>query len=375
MKGYRSDTRGKTDGMKIIKRWIKPCHQRPGSRGGSEGSVLVVSFFVLALLAMFMTTVGYVARQRFQMVSRLDTRQKLRYIGDSGVQKAIHVFVMHRERHPTYDSLNQSWSRNEPEFKDVKVGDGFFSVYRSEDFPLDAESSGEEPPAQGLVDEESKININAVRLTDILRRLFREATGLSDGEVAAWVDALEDWIDEDNDTRSLGAEDRYYRGLNPPYLPRNGVLATLSELQWIKGITPEIYRKMKPYITLHSSGRVNLNTASEPVLSALGFIPSLVSKIKNYRSGRDGLIGTEDDQSFDNVSTAAQQLAKEGYLSDNERANFDAVIQSGFLSVKSQFFTAQVLARLEHKKQAMRVVATFDERGMIKRWEETFVGS
>lgn len=361
--------------MKIVKRGIEPCHKRPGSQRGSEGSILVVSFFALALLVMFMTTVGYIVRQKFQVVSRLDTRQKLRYIGDSGVQKARHVLWIHRERHSSYDSLNQSWSRNEPDFKDVKVGDGFFSIYRSEDFFPKDEVLSKETPVYGLVDEESKININAVRSKDILRRLFREVTGLPDGEVATWVDSLEDWTDEDNDTRSLGAEGRYYRGLNPSYLPRNGTLATLAELQWVKGITPEIYQKMKPYITLHSSGQVNLNTASGQVLSALGFIPSLIDKIKGYRFGRDGLVGTEDDQSFDDVSTVVQQLANEGYLSDNERANFDTVVQSGFLSVKSQFFSAQVLARLEHKKQAMRVVATFDERGIIKRWEETFVGS
>lgn len=344
--------------------------------GSSKGSILIVCFFVLALLSMFAITVGYTMRQKLRVLSRLDARQKLRHIGDAGVQKAIYELLKYREHSSSYDALKQSWSRNDAAFKDIAVGDGFFSVSypvaRSQEWIL---ASGDDKQ-YGLIDEERKIHVNlAFRKPEILRRLFKEAGALPEASAAALVDSIRDWGDEDDDTSLAGAEDRYYKGLNPPYIPRNGKCATLSELLWVKGMKPEIYAKVRPYITLNSSGQVNLNTASRPVLLALGIPSNLCDKILAYRCGRDKLEGTEDDQVFSDLSTAAQLLANEGYLNDNERLNLNSVIQSGAFLVKSQHFTAQVLARLKYKTQSLRITAVFDDQGVVKKWEEVFVVS
>lgn len=347
----------------------------PGNFRNRSGSILIVSFFVLVLLSMFTITVGYVIRQKFQVLTRLDARQKLRLIGEAGVQKAIYELLRSRERPSLYDALNQSWSRNEAGFKEIEVGDGQFSVFYKVDF-----AQGPVPPHKdvewyGLIDEERKININLIKSSQVLRRLFREAMAVSEDEAAALVDAIRDWQDEDNDTSLLGAESHYYKGLNPAYIPRNGKLATLAELHWVKGMKPEIFEKIRPYVTLDSSGQVNLNTASKPVLVALGLFPDLCDKIVTFRNGRDALEGTGDDKAFDELSTVVQLLANESYLDNNERSTLTAVIQSGVLTVKSRFFTARVLARLKHKMQSLRVVAIFDDKGAIKRWEEAFVVS
>jgi type II secretory pathway component PulK len=149
----------------------------------------------------------------------------------------------------------------------------------------------------------------------------------------------------------------------------------LAELQWIKGLVPEIYQRIRPYVTLDSSGQVNLNTAPRVVLEALGLLPSLCDKIMAYRAGRDKVEGTADDQVFDDLSTVPRVLANGSYLDDNERSNFESVAQAGMLTLKSRFFSAQVIARLNHKAQSLRVLAVFDEKGVIKRWEESFVVS
>lgn len=343
----------------------------PGLQG-PRGSILIVCFFVLVLLTMFTITVGYTMRQKIQVLTRLDVRQKLRLIGEAGVQKAIYELLLFRKRRSSHDSLGQSWSRNGAGLRNVEVGDGLFSVYYSVDRP-----GVERPPSggdirYGLVDEERKININLVKSQEVLRRLFKGAGSLSDDEAAALVDSIRDWTDEDDDTSSAGAESRYYKGLSPGYIPRNGKLATLAELQWVKGMTPVILGKILPYITLDSSGKVNLNTASKTVLMALGIAEDTCDKILAYRNGRDKLEGTGDDKAFDSLSSVAQLVANESYLNDNGRSNLEAVVQSGVLTVKSQFFTAQVLARLKHRKQSLRVVAVFDEKGVVKRWEEKF---
>jgi general secretion pathway protein K len=342
----------------------------------SRGSILIVCFFVLVLITLFAITVGYTMRQKLQVMSRLDNRQKLRLIGDAGVQKAIYVLLKNRERASSYDALNQGWNRNEAEFEDIEVGAGIFSVFYSIRRPRGGPLPMEEDKQYGLVDEERKIPVNLVlKSPAVLRRLFNEVGGMNEAGAAGLVDAIRDWIDEDEDTSLTGAESRYYKGLNPPYMPRNGKIATLSELQWVKGMKPEIYEKILPFITIDSSGQVNLNTASKPVLVALGISSDLCKKIMDYRKGRDQLEGTPDDQAFEDLSSVAQQLANRGYLNDNERANLNAVIQSGLLTVKSRFFTAQVLARLKYKNQSLRIAAVFDEKGAVKRWEEAFAVS
>lgn len=87
--------------------------------------------------------------------------------------------------------------------------------------------------------------------------------------------AAADWIDSDDLTRSGGVETPYYRTLKPAYSARNGKLLTITELSLVKGITPELLGKLRPYLTIYSDqsgsplSTVNINTAPKEVLAAL----------------------------------------------------------------------------------------------------------
>ncbi|MEO7177221.1 MAG: type II secretion system minor pseudopilin GspK [Allosphingosinicella sp.] len=60
--------------------------------------------------------------------------------------------------------------------------------------------------------------------------------------------ATADWIDSDGETSPLGAEDGAYSGSDPAYRTGNTLLADPSELRAVAGVTPEIYRELKPYL-------------------------------------------------------------------------------------------------------------------------------
>lgn len=98
--------------------------------------------------------------------------------------------------------------------------------------------------------------------------LLVQALGLP----AEIVPPILDWLDADSDTRfPNGAEDEYYTRLDPPYRAANGPFADVSELRLVRGMTPEIYAKLAPLITvLGSSVPVNVNTAPPEVLMSLG---------------------------------------------------------------------------------------------------------
>jgi general secretion pathway protein K len=86
------------------------------------------------------------------------------------------------------------------------------------------------------------------------------------------ADAVLDWVDPDSVARPNGAEDLDYLSLEPPYRAANRPLASVDELLRVRGFTPEIVERLRPYvIALPAAGRVpvNVNTAPAPVLAAL----------------------------------------------------------------------------------------------------------
>lgn len=81
---------------------------------------------------------------------------------------------------------------------------------------------------------------------------------------------ISDWIDPDiNASFPGGAEDNEYLGLDRPYRTSNLLFVSTSELLLIKGVTPEIYAQLAPFVTaLPERTTVNINTASAHILAA-----------------------------------------------------------------------------------------------------------
>ncbi|MBN1186541.1 MAG: general secretion pathway protein GspK [Bacteroidales bacterium] len=137
-----------------------------------------------------------------------------------------------------------------------------------------------------------------------------------------------DWIDENSDISPDGAETDYYKLLENPYIAKNAPFVTLGELLFIKGVTRRIYNgedlnrdgflnadesdgflklpfdnedSMLDYgltdvFTVYGDGKININTASKMVISALpGLDENVAVLIERNRIGRDGIAGTADD--------------------------------------------------------------------------------
>lgn len=117
--------------------------------------------------------------------------------------------------------------------------------------------------------EDGKVDINFVPEATLKEML--EKGGLPKEEAEKVADAVLDWRDEDDDPRPLGAESTDYASLPEPLRPRNGKLAALEELQCVKHVTPQAYRRILSRVfTVHGrSAQVNANHAPEAVLAAL----------------------------------------------------------------------------------------------------------
>ena len=133
-----------------------------------------------------------------------------------------------------------------------------------------------------ITDEQAKFNVN---------NLVREAGGASAQDLVAFqrllaalgvpielADAVVDWLDpDDRVTAPNGAEDPYYLGRDPPYRASNRQIIDLGELGNVKGFSPEIVRRLAPFVTaLPEATPVNVNTAPWQVLQAI--VPSLTAE-------------------------------------------------------------------------------------------------
>jgi general secretion pathway protein K len=83
--------------------------------------------------------------------------------------------------------------------------------------------------------------------------------------------ALRDWLDADQEeTLPGGAEDYYYLALTPARRSADQPLLSATELLLLRGMTPEIWQKIAPYVTaLPGYQPVNVNTAPRVVLQSL----------------------------------------------------------------------------------------------------------
>ncbi|MBU3759981.1 MAG: general secretion pathway protein GspK [Candidatus Omnitrophica bacterium] len=327
-----------------------------------KGSLLIVTLWVLSMLALFTLAVSAQARQRLRFIQQFEIRSQLRSAADSGILRARQaVFKSKRQQ---AHSLADSWAYDEGIFKDRMLGNTFFTVR--------SRSSQDGSLGYGAVDEARKIDLNKTKSAQVIAGIFEYGAGVSRSQASEIADALLDWRDEDDSVNAGGAESRYYRTLSPPYECKNKDLDTLEELLLIKGITPEILLRVQPYVTVDGEETVNLNTAPGPVLRAMGLSPALTEKILLFRAGRDRKERTKDDLIFRNPANLGEDLKQIVPLSAEEKTALDDFGASGKFGVSSHMFSAVSTGFLQGRKEALSVECFFSLDGRLRRCREVY---
>ncbi len=329
----------------------------------SKASILILCLWSLCLLSTFALVLGLTVRQKLSLIKRLDERDKLHFIAEAGIKKAISQLKEEPEK--DYATLKGSWSNNLGAFKQINIGDGEFSV----SYDYGNEGTGIIELRYGLIDEESKININKASQS-ILERFFR-IVNLDEAQIKELASAIVDWRDSDREfSASLGsAEDFYYRNLEYPYEAKDADFEVLEEVLLVKGMDRNVFEKIKNYITIYGSGKININTASKTVLLALGLSHDLADKIISFRLGEDGIIGTDDDNIFEAPSIIVPKLSEFSHLSDPEIAGLSA-IAGQYLAVNSDNFMVPCISKLNGKKKTSEVISVINRKGKVLYWQE-----
>jgi general secretion pathway protein K len=197
-----------------------------------------------------------------------------------------------------------------------------------------------------ISEESGKININDVAQPKTLETLQRLGTRLQlPGDI--WS-AIADWIDTDDMPRSGGAESSYYRTLKPPYNARNDKVMTLTELSLVKGVTPEILGKLRPYLTTFSEyaasplSPVNINTAPKEILAVLddGIDDRMAERIVQERTLQPFKLSTGELSRVPGLDA--------GVVS--------RLSGSGFLTIKGSLFRITSVARVKESGRTVEAV-------------------
>lgn len=308
--------------------------------------MLVMALWCISLLGLFSISLGFGVRQKAGLLDRLTTLDALYPIAYSGVEKAKSLVQLDLDK--DVDNLTDAWALPAAQ---TEIANGKFSF---------AAGGG------SVVDEERKVNLNHTSL-EIASRLFEQVSGLDKEEAQEIVYNLIDWMDSDSffGHPKYGAEASYYENLNKPYTSRNMPYEVIDELLLVKGMTPEIFEKILPYMTVYGSGQVNMNTADRVVLAALGFSPAGVETIVSYRAGADSKEGTGDDRFFSSVDGIQNDLASSGdtALDSSQEVLLAGLNASSRIGVKSSVFSARCTGVLAKNGVSVEVESYFIRQG------------
>lgn len=246
---------------------------------------LVVVIWVATLLTVVLSAFAFSMRTEVEGARNFKEEAEMAALAEAGIARAMAEVLNAERKGPEAVAAAARYASGE-----VTLGRGSFEVT--------------------IQDEERRVHLNRAG-PDVLVRLIRQ-TGVDLRAAEAIADAILDWRDPDDLHRLQGAEADYYRALPQPYRARNGDFEALEELLLVKGMTLEIfagtatperlaellarrpderdfqageYLGVARFLTIRSSGRVNLNTAGSDVLVAMGVPPAEAQSLQQTREG------------------------------------------------------------------------------------------
>ncbi|MEM1114610.1 MAG: type II secretion system minor pseudopilin GspK, partial [Pseudomonadota bacterium] len=84
-------------------------------------------------------------------------------------------------------------------------------------------------------------------------------------QAIAITESISDWLDVDANARLEGAEDSAYFAREPAYRAANAPMASVSELQAVANMTPEIYAALASLVTVWPTSPQPLNVHTAPL--------------------------------------------------------------------------------------------------------------
>ena len=302
-----------------------------------RGIALIIVLMVVAFVAILGTEMGQRLQLQIQRTANIkDSNQAYWYAlgAEQYAKKSIKLLI---DQANGVIHLNQPWSK---QFLYPLDGGGIQAdlVDMQSCFNLNALA---QPPGSG---NDQQANQNATASTPAMNAfhrllLTRDLIPEMDSFTADTVrDSLADWLDEDDNLRGFGAEDRDYESLPAPYLAANTLMVNKSELRLVNGVSAQWINALMPLVcALPGQGvmRLNVNTMTDeqaPVLAAVTGMD--VAQAKRLIASRP-LDGYQDKSEF-----LAEPAISSLSLTSVEKDWFDVTTEYFILYTKTRYNNA-----------------------------------
>ena len=285
----------------------------------TQGYVLVIVMGLLAALGVMALSLGTATRAELLQTRRFQDETASELLAKAGIDWTIHYLNTVARQGTLWQA---PWTSQAALFQSHPLGAGTFDVQYTD-------PSG--TLHYGLQDEEARVNLNTAPVA-LLAALPGMSTELAEAIVKHRQQGL--WG---------GPDELLYRGLiSAPGWYGNAGQAGLSA-----------------YLTVWGSGKININTASPVVMTAVpGFTPALIESIMYYRQGDDQQLGTSDDRYFQTVEDLATLtggdrtgLEQAGAFLTVTPSAFRFITTGRVRSTTSQARTHRLLAVIERTAQ------------------------
>ena len=245
-------------------------------------TILIISLIMVVTLRFNMTM-----RASLSGASNLQDNVTLNYMTRS-VFNATRAILSVDAEDNDYDTLHEDWAN-------LSAGAMYFSYFFNRgQGGLNVKDHSGRLQVNGLLKmHEEEWQVNEVQKQVWLNLLSTEEFELTVQEAENILEAIVDWIDEDNDVYGFGgAESSYYQSLDNPYSPRNGPMEFIEELLLVKGVTSELFYGTEEFVGLSAlvtpwgrDGKININTADSFLLRAFSdqIDLDMVDGMMNYR--------------------------------------------------------------------------------------------
>jgi len=296
-----------------------------GTKKLREGFIVVVVLCTIIMLAVLLFTFNEQSRGNLFAVEDSKNSAQALNCAETGLNIAMAALERGDAIYSNGKLRNLLAGR-----EDVDLADGTCSITVAEEsskLNLNLLKTSEGAPDRTRIDQ-------MLRLIDLLNRRDFAVPPISYGIVPAIID----WIDSDEETAclpfimngNLGAESSYYAGLDRPYRARNAPLDTTEELLLIRGITPDIFERIRDYVTVKGEGKININSASKLVIESMSekMDPAVAQMIVNRRMEKPfgdlgelrGIPGMTDPV-YQAIRRAATVQSEESYYRVTSRGN------------------------------------------------------
>jgi len=246
--------------------------------GGREGFALVAALWLLVALGSVGLHAALASRARRQAAANLLDEVRARSAVVAGTEYArsrLTAAMLGRAEELRAEALEQTRGRGWGRIANASVSRLFRSVNPLEDpwrEPQDLVVPemvfGDARYALVLRDVGAALNLNEASET-MLRQFFAQGMDVDYAEADELAQAILDWRDEDEIPRLNGGEREEYLDEGALVLPPNRDFVEIDELRHVRGMTPELYVRAAPHLTLIGDGDININSAPEPVLLAV----------------------------------------------------------------------------------------------------------